>query len=286
MELHLLRYVPGSSPVHRLRPATKLVAAVVLSLGVSIFPTWVAAAAVTVVLALAIGVARIPAGVTPRLPRWFLIGVAVTATLAMLSNQAPKTSVAGINVSLGALEEWTRLSVLGVLVFAAAALVGWTTPLADLPPAIGGLLRPLRWLRVPVDELSMALGLAVRCIPLLIDEIATLAAARRARRPAPAGSLDTGGAAPARRGVAARVHGTRRGVEDGIDLLVTAMASALRRAAEMAEAMEARGGTEARLETEVGAGARDRRSSRRLPPLADVVALAVTAAAVTVMAMS
>ena len=62
-----------------------------------------------------------------------------------------------------------------------AALVGWTTQLGAVAPALARLARPLRVLRLPVDEWIVAIALALRCLPLLIDEMRTLAAARRLR---------------------------------------------------------------------------------------------------------
>ena len=272
VELHLLRFLPGQSPLHRMWPGTKLLLAVALGLAVGFFPTWPAAAALAVLLAMAVGVARIPVGVLPRLPRWFLIGVAVSAALSVLSTKAPKASVFGINVSLGGLEEWARFSVLGVLVFVSAALVGWTTPMADLPPAIRSLLRPLRLIRLPVDELAVAVALGVRCVPLLFEELATLAAARRARRIAPAARrppVRTGARRPA-----FSMTRTRQAAEDAVDLLVTAMASSLRRAGELAEAMDARGGVTPPAAVAVRLG------------WPDVMAAAITATAIAVMALA
>jgi len=270
VELHLLRFLPGHSPVHRMWPGTKLLVAAALGLSVGIFPTWPAAAAVAVLLGLAAATARVPAGALPRVPRWFVAGVAITAGLSLLSTAAPSARVAGMRLSLGGLEEWARFSVLGILVFVTALVVGWTTPMADLPPAVRSLLRPLRLVRLPVDELATAVALAVRCVPLLFEELATLAAARRARRRERSKArVDP---------VAALAQWARRAADDGVDLLVTATASSLRRAGELAEAMEARGGAGA------GGGAPALVPVRLGWP--DGAAVVLTVAAVVVMVLS
>ncbi|HKH51852.1 MAG TPA: CbiQ family ECF transporter T component, partial [Mycobacterium sp.] len=86
---------------------------------------------------------------------------------------------------------------------------------------------PLRPLRIPVDDWAVALALALRAFPMLIDEFRILYAARRLRpkeRPA------------TRRGR----H--RRWWLEVIDLLAAAIIVALRRADEMGDAITARGG--------------------------------------------
>jgi energy-coupling factor transport system permease protein len=108
------------------------------------------------------------------------------------------------------------------------AMVSWTTNVAEVAPAIATLGRPLRWLRIPVDEWAAVLALALRAFPMLIDEFRVLYAARRLR-PRPV--------LPNRR---ARRRWWRAEL---IDMVTAAIAVALRRADEMGDAIAARGGT-------------------------------------------
>jgi energy-coupling factor transporter transmembrane protein EcfT len=110
-----------------------------------------------------------------------------------------------------------------VLLLLGSALVGWTTPLADLAPALTRLLSPLRLVRLPVDEIVVSVALSVRCLPLLVDELRVLYAARRVRRPE-------------------IPEGTKSLFNEAVDLLVSALVAATRRAQEMGAAIEARGG--------------------------------------------
>ena len=79
--------------------------------------------------------------------------------------------------SWGGLDDWTRIVALALTVFIAAALMSWTTPLAEVAPALARLGTPLRWLRLPIDEWAATVALSIRCLPLLIEEVRTLAAA-------------------------------------------------------------------------------------------------------------
>jgi energy-coupling factor transporter transmembrane protein EcfT len=225
-ELTLLRPIPGDTAMHRLWAGTKLVAVVALALVLFFKPTWPAIAAGAGLVALAWAVARIPRGALPRLPRWFWVAFGFGAFLTIRSSRHPIGHLAGLAVSWGGLEEWTRITVLTVVVFAAAAVLSWTTPLAEVAPALARLGTPLRWLRLPVDEWAAAIALSIRCLPLLIDEVTTLAAARRLR---PSTRLDQ---EPRMRWL----------IRESQDMLFTALAVSLRRATELGEAMEARGG--------------------------------------------
>ena len=106
-------------------------------------------------------------------------------------------------------------------------MVSWTTNVAEIAPAVAKLGRPLRALRIPVDEWAVALALALRAFPMLIDEFRVLYAARRLRP----------------KDVAATRRGrVRNAWLELIDLLATAITVALRRADEMGDAITARGG--------------------------------------------
>ncbi len=253
-ELHLLRYVPGDSFVHRLWAGTKLVAVTAFGAVVSFKATWAAEAVLVGTLAGAVLLARIPRGVAPRPPRWVWMMLGVGAVAALLSGGDPSLKLGPLTLGLGSLEQWARFVVLTFLLLLSSSLVGWTTPLADLAPALSRLLRPLRWVRVPVEELVVAVALSVRCLPLLVEELRVLYAARRLRRP----------------GTPKRL---RELVDEGVDLLVCSLVAATRRAREMGEAIEARGGFGAVTRGQGGPGWRD------------WVALAAVAAVVTGMAL-
>ena len=224
-ELTFLRLVPGDSPVHRLWPGTKLILAAELALIGSIAPSWLTLGVLAILVAIGLLVAGIPLGAFPRIPRvvWYLVlfGLLLNA----YSTTPPIVHVGPVPVSLGALSEAVRFLLLGIVLIISAALVGWTTQLGTVAPALARLLRPLRMLRLPVDEWIVAIALALRCLPLLIDEMRTLAAARRLRYRNPD-----------------RQKQVRGAVIELQDIVSTAMIVSLRRAHDLADAITARGG--------------------------------------------
>jgi len=221
----LLRPVPGDSVVHRLWAGTKLLCVVVLGLTLSLVPSWPAIGVGSAVVLGAAWLAHIPRGVVPRLPFWFWLALLIGALLALPSGGSPSLTVAGSNIGLGALLVYLRLTALGVVLIAASALVGWTTPLGEVAPAVARLGAPLRCLRLPVDEWAVAMALSLRSLPLLIEELRILRAARQLR--------------PRR----VRRRSWRTGFAELIDVVTAAMAVSIRRAGELGAAITARGGT-------------------------------------------
>jgi energy-coupling factor transport system permease protein len=224
----LLREIKGDSPIHRLWAGTKLVSVAGLSVVLSYYPSWGALGLVTALLLTAGLLARIPSGALPRPPRWFWMTIVVTGALASIAGGSPHVTVAGARLGLGGIDAYCRFVAVGIVLLLAAAMVGWTTPLGEIAPAVARLMAPLRLVRVPVDEASVAVALCVRSLPLLVGEMRVLIAARRLR-PAPK-------TRPGRSQL-------ERWMEELIDLLVAALAVSVRRAGELAEAITARGGT-------------------------------------------
>ncbi len=225
-EMTLLRLIPGNSLVHRLWAGTKLVVAAILALMVSVSPEWPMIGVAVGVVLIGMLVARVPLSVFPPIPMWFIWLLLLGAVTSTWSGAKPVVDVGPMHVSLGGLDDWARITALALTLIAAGALIGWTTPLGEIAPAVNRLFRPLRWLRLPVDEWIMAIALAIRCLPLLIDEIRMLIAARRLRK------RDE-----------EEINATWRALlEEAHDLLATAIVISLRRARDLADAMISRGG--------------------------------------------
>ena len=224
----LLREIKGDSPIHRLWAGTKLLSVAGLSVVLSYYPSWGAIGLVTALLLTAGLVARIPSGALPRPPRWFWVTIVATGALASIAGGSPHLTVAGARLGLGGIDAYCRFVSVGVVLLLAAAMVVWTTTLGEIAPAVARLMAPLRLVKVPVDEASVAVALCVRSLPLLVGELRVLIAARRLRPP---------------HKVSASKSQVERWIEELIDLLVAALAVSVRRAGELAEAITARGGT-------------------------------------------
>ncbi|WP_280497881.1 energy-coupling factor transporter transmembrane component T family protein [Nocardia asiatica] len=210
MSTVLLRQVPVDSPVHRLWAGTKMIGVFLISLVLMFMPSWPVLGIMTAFLVVVGVAARLPLGTLPRLPWWFwalfLVGGLIT-----------------VPVGGAAVLRYAQIAIFTLILVAASFLIAWTTPMGDIAPALAKLGAPLRRLRLPVDEWAVVVALTLRGLPLLMEEIRVLRAARRLRP---------------KDGMVARAADNPL-----IDILTAAMAVSTRRAGELGEAITARGGT-------------------------------------------
>jgi energy-coupling factor transport system permease protein len=223
----LLRPVPGDTVIHRLWAGTKLLVVAGIGVLLTFYPGWVPIGLVGALVLCTAWLAGIPRGAVPSVPNWLWIVVVLGGVVTAFSGGSPHLSVAGFTVGFGGVLSYLRLMTLAVVLLGLGALVSWTTNVADVAPAISKLGRPLKLIRIPVDEWAVTCALALRAFPMLIDEFRVLFAARRLRPRDPAST---------------RRDRHRRWSSEVIDLLAAAITVALRRADEMGDAITARGG--------------------------------------------
>ncbi|KJX75486.1 energy-coupling factor transporter transmembrane component T family protein [Mycobacterium lepromatosis] len=223
----LLVPVPGTSTIHDLWAGTKLLVVFGVEVLLTFYPGWVTIGLVTVLVCGAARIARIPHDALPSVPRWLWIVVVLGGCTAALAGGSPVVSMGGVEIGFGGVLNFLRITVWSVVLLGLGAMVSWTTNVAEIGPAMATLGRPLRILRIPVDEWAVAVALALRSFPMLINEFQVLYAARRLR------PKQIPHSRKARR---------QQQAKELIDLLAAAITVTLRRADEMGDAITARGG--------------------------------------------
>lgn len=108
-------------------------------------------------------------------------------------------------------------------IYPCSLLLTMTTSPVALIEGLTMLMTPLRWLRLPVDDFALMTLLALRFVPTLLEEIEQLAKAQAAR----GSSFSTGP--------------WRERVQSVLALFVPFLRNTLRRASELATALDARG---------------------------------------------
>ncbi len=210
MTMVLLREVPVQSPVHRLWAGTKMIAVFLISLIVLFEPSWPVLGLVVAFLIAVGAVAHLPPGTLPRLPWQFWALLSIGAFTSLPAGWA-------------AVLHYAQTMTFALLLVISSFLIAWTTPMGEIAPALAKLGAPLRLLRIPVDEWAVVVALTLRGLPLLLDEMRILRAARKLR---PNDGL------------------LQRATDNAMmDILTAAMAVSTRRAGELGEAITARGGT-------------------------------------------
>lgn len=216
------QYIPGASLLHRLDPRTKVVCVLVVAVAVLVASGWagfVPAALITfAAVALSCFSPRLIIGGLRTL--WLIL--AVTFVLQLLLTPGELLLELGpLKISWEGLEAGSQLFLrLVLLIFLASLLTQTTSPLS-LTAGLESVLSPLTRLGVPAHELALMMTIAMGFIPTLLQEAETLIKAQRSRGAGLAG-------------------GPAGWLRNMLPLLVPLFAGAMRRAEDLATAMEAR----------------------------------------------
>ncbi len=245
-----LQYKLGQTPLHRLDPRSKLLAMAIAIAGVLIAPHPRGYLALAALLVVASAVGRISLRLFWRafgpLLILFLVGGAITAIVI----PGPVAYHLGpLHVTKPGLDLVVRASAQALVILYTSALVTMTTAPSALGNGLQWYFGPLRRLRVPVDDITVMVSLGLAFLPLLQQELQRILLAQRVR------------GADFRRGP------IEQRLINALALLPPLLAGNLRRAEELAVAMEARGYVPGARRTVLNAGRFG---------IADVVAIVVT----------
>lgn len=221
------QYYPAKSFVHNMDPRAKLVLVIAYIVAIFLASNFYALAAVTLFLVIAVIFSRVPFGRVLRSVKMILFVIIFTAILNLFFYSAGEDA--------HMIWEWKFLSLswesvinmiflamrLFLLVMGTSILTLTTTPVA-LTDGIESLLTPLKWIKFPVHELALIMSIALRFIPILIDETNRIVAAQKAR-----------GANFEKGGLISRAKAM-------IPVLIPLLVSAFRRAEDLGDAMDAR----------------------------------------------
>ncbi len=225
--ISLGQYYPAESPIHRLDVRIKVVVAILFVVCTFLCKNVLSFALLLALALLSIILSRLPIGLVARGVRPILIIIAITSLINIFfSTGAPENIVVdwwiftiyreGIYNALLMIVRFVCL-IVGTSVF----LTYTTTPI-ELTDAIEDLLWPLKKLGVPVHDFAMMMTIALRFIPLLVDETDKIMTAQKAR------GADFSSGSLAQRAKAL------------VPVLIPLFVSAFRRAEELAVAMECR----------------------------------------------
>lgn len=202
-------YYPRESPVHRVDARVKLLLLVAYTVCLFLAATWRAMAVLVLLLAIALYLSHLPAGALARtlIPLYVLMLFAVlfnaftfnpegatayslgASSAGVFSQAAPVAVGAGLWFLPAGLVRSLFYCVRVAAMVLASLLVAYSTPATQITSAFAWYMRPLRKLRVPVDDIAFTLTLALRFIPMAFEELQQLKVAQSAR----CANFDTGG---------------------------------------------------------------------------------------------
>ncbi len=219
------QYKPSNSFGHRLDPRGKISAVFYLMI-ISIFTSSpVFYSAVIMGLILMLLVSDIPFSAIVRNGKPFLLLVVITALYHLIfsaRDSGTMIKILGFNLTEGGVSMAISFSLRALVFICLAFFISLTTSPSDIAETLVNWLKPLKKLGIPVSDIGLIVFIAMRFIPVLSDEIDTIKKAQIVR-----GVDFSGGLLNRARKLTA--------------LLIPVFQSAIRRADDLALAIESRG---------------------------------------------
>ncbi|MFR3273516.1 MAG: energy-coupling factor transporter transmembrane component T family protein [Slackia sp.] len=169
-------YYPGSSPLHKLDPRTKLLAGMALIAAALLSQDFWGLGVVALFVAAFYALSRIPLGKAARslAPLLAIVVVASVLNLFLIQDGAVLFQWWFIRISEGGVYSCSFIACRLVLMMLGMSLITMTTTTIDLTEGFERLLSPLAKIGFPAHELGMIMGIALRFMPQFADEFVSI----------------------------------------------------------------------------------------------------------------
>lgn len=222
-DITLGQYYQADSVIHRLDPRVKLGTTVLFIISLFVFNGVWGYLVAALFLVLVIKLSKVPFRFMVKGMKSIVFLLAITVLFNLfLTPGEPIVQIWKLTITQEGLRLAVLLSIrLGFLIIGSSVMTLTTTP-NQLTDGLEKMLRPLNRIRVPVHEIAMMMSIALRFIPILMEETDKIMKAQLAR----CADFDSGNLIKRAKGL--------------VPLLVPLFISAFRRANDLAMAMEAR----------------------------------------------
>ena len=222
-DITLGQFFPGDTLAHKLDPRTKLLVTVLYVVALFTAKSYIAYGVLILTLIVAVRISRVGAKALFKGLKPVLFIIAFTALLNLFYTPGTelchfwifRITIEGVRAAITMMLRITLL-IMGTF------LLTYTTSPIRLTDGLESLLGPLKKIKVPVHELAMMMSIALRFIPILMEELDKIMKAQLAR----GADFESGNF----------LHR----LKNMLPILLPLFASAMRRANELAYAMDAR----------------------------------------------
>ena len=223
-DITLGQYYPADSAVHKLDPRVKLVATVVFIISLFVFRSISSYLTATLFLAGVIRLSKVPFRYMVKgLKTIFILMLITVAFNLFLTDGTPVLQIWKLTITLEGIRTAAFMAIRLVYLIIGSSVMTLTTTPNDLTDGMEKGLRFLKKIHVPVHEIAMIMSIALRFIPILMEEADKIMKAQMAR----GADFESGNII--------------RRAKNMVPLLVPLFISAFRRAIDLDMAMEARG---------------------------------------------
>lgn len=218
------QYYPAKSILHRLDPRVKIACTLLYLISLFLFKSVLGYLIATLFLAVVIKVSRVPFKFMVKGLKAVVMLLMITVIFNLFLTDGGKTLVHVwiFKITETGLRTAVYMAIRLTYLIVGSSLMTLTTTPNALTDGIESLLHPLNKLKVPVHEIAMMMSIALRFIPILLEETDKIMKAQIAR----GADLESGN-------IIVRAKSM-------IPILVPLFVSAFRRANDLAMAMESR----------------------------------------------
>ncbi len=222
-DITLGQYYNADSVIHKLDPRTKIVGTFVFIISLFIFRSFLATAVAAIFLISMIKLSKVPFSYMVRGMKSIVFILLITVIFNMfLTPGIPVFKIWNFSITDEGLKIAIFTAIRLVFLIIGSSLMTLTTTPNNLTDGLESLMSPLKIFRVPVHEVAMMMSIALRFIPILMEETDKIMKAQEAR----GADFESGNILERAKAL--------------IPILVPLFVSAFRRANDLAMAMEAR----------------------------------------------
>ncbi len=223
-DITLGQYYPADSVLHRLDPRVKLVGTIVFIISLFAFGSVKSYILATAFLVLVIALSKVPFSFMTRGLKAIIMLMMITVLFNLfLTPGEPLVSFWKMTITKQGLKTGAYMAIRLIYLVLGSSVMTLTTTPNDLTDGMEKGLGFLKKVRVPVHEIAMMMSIALRFIPIIMEETDKIMKAQKAR----GADFESGNILERAKSL--------------IPILVPLFISAFRRANDLAMAMEARG---------------------------------------------
>lgn len=218
------QYYPTSSPIHKLDPRTKILITFAYIIGLFFIDQFIGYAFVALCFYAAVRVSKVPLKFMLKGLKSIMFILLFTVVLNIFFTTTGNVlwSWSIFTITDQGLMIAAKMGIRLILLIVGSSLLTLTTSPIELTDGIESLLSPFRKIGVPAHEIAMMMSIALRFIPILLEETDKIMKAQMAR----GADFESGNIIQRAKAM--------------IPIMVPLFISAFRRAEELAMAMEAR----------------------------------------------
>ncbi|MBR1762860.1 MAG: energy-coupling factor transporter transmembrane protein EcfT [Eubacterium sp.] len=217
------QYFPGNSLLHRIDARMKIVLIFLLMVSVFLCKNYLSLGIATLLTLMLVIISRIKPKVILKGMKPLLFIIVFTSFLNVFySTGDPIAKLWIFKITERGLNNALFMGMRIILLVIIGLMLTYTTTPTALTDAIESLLKPLKVFNADIHSLAMIMTIALRFIPILIEEVEKIMAAQKSR----GADLESGGLIKRAKAI--------------VPILIPLFVSSFRRANELADAMECR----------------------------------------------